>query len=86
MGALLKALTPPSAYSAKQTDIWDEIQDRIDGALYPAALADVEAWIEANELNIPEKWHEPIEELIEKRYAELKEEDISQILLNRHDF
>jgi hypothetical protein len=86
MGVLKQALTPPTAYAAKKTNIWEEVQDRIDGAMFPAQLALVEAWITENELNIPEKWHEPISELIEKRYAELETEDISQILRDRWDF
>jgi hypothetical protein len=86
MGVLKQALSPPSAYSAKKTAIWEELEDMIDGAMFPAQLALVEAWVKANELNIPEKWHEPIEELIAKRYAELETEDISQILRDRWDF
>jgi hypothetical protein len=86
MGALLKALSPVSSYAAKKTDLWADIQDRIDGALFPAMLDEVEQWLRDNELNVPIKWHEPIADLIERRREELRSEDIGQILLDRYDF
>jgi hypothetical protein len=86
MGALLKALSRPSAYSAKKTPIWDEIEDKIAGALCPRDLDIVEVYVEINELNIPQGWLEPIEELIEKRREELRDEDISRIMLDKYDF
>jgi hypothetical protein len=86
MGKLLEALTRPSAYRAKKTDVWETITDRIAGAMYPAQLREVEDWIAANELSIPDGWLEPIEELIEKRRDEIQAEDISQIMRDRFDF
>jgi hypothetical protein len=86
MGALLKALSRPSAYAAKKTPLWDELCDRIAGALCPRDLDIIEVWCEINELNIPGGWVEPIDELIEKRRAELRDEDISQIMLDKYDF
>jgi hypothetical protein len=86
MGALLKALQPQSSYAAKKTPLWDEIIDRIAGAIYPRQLEEVELWLEAIELQVPTGWRDPIAELIEKRLIELKDEDIAQIMFDRFDF
>jgi hypothetical protein len=86
MGALAKALQSQSSYAAKKTPLWDEICDRIEGAMYPRQLEEVEWWLEAIELQVPRAWVEPIAELIEKRLVELKDEDIAQIMRDRFDF
>ena len=86
MGALAKALSPQSSYAAKKTPLWDEITDRIAGAMYPRQLEEVEWWLEAIELQVPGAWRGPIAELIEKRLVELKDEDIAQIMRDRFDF
>jgi hypothetical protein len=86
MGALAKALQSQSSYAAKKTPLWDEICDRIDGAMYPRQLEEVEWWLNCIELQVPRAWVEPIEELIEKRRIELRDEDIGNILRERYDF
>jgi hypothetical protein len=82
----MDALSPTSSYAAKKTDIWDDLTDRIAGAMWPAVLDEVEDWIAWHEMDVPWAWREPLTELIEKRRDELAEEDISQILLDRFDF
>jgi hypothetical protein len=86
MGALAKALAPQSSYAAKKTPLWDEITDRIEGALYPRQLDEVEWWLNCIELQVPTQWREPIAELIEKKRIALKDEDIAQIMRDRFDF
>lgn len=86
MGALLKALSPSSSHAAKQTDLWPDIMDRIDGALLPADLDEVERWLAAHELEIPGGWWEPIRDRIELTRKQLASEDINAILRDRFDF
>ena len=86
MGKLLDALTPPSPYRAKQTGIWEEIVDRVQGALTRQMLADVDTWILQHELQIPRSWADDILELMDKRLDEIEAEDIGQILRDRFDF
>jgi hypothetical protein len=86
MGALAKALAPQSSYAAKKTPLWDEICDRIAGAMYPRQLEEVQWWLNCIELQVPLAWREPIEEMIEKRLVELQDEDIAQIMRDRFDF
>jgi hypothetical protein len=85
-GILARSLNPPSAYAARQTGIWDEITDRIAGALTPEMLADVGGWLLLHDLQIPTMWEEPITEMMEKRAAEIEAEEIGQILRERFDF
>ena len=42
MGKLLKALSPISSYAAKKGTTWDDVTDRIEGAMFPAMLDEVE--------------------------------------------
>ena len=86
MGKLLEALSRPSSYRAKKTDIWGDIIDRIEGALLPRDLDDIETWLLAHELDIPGAWEPEIAELLEKRRDELQAEDVGQILRDRFDF
>lgn len=86
MGALAKALSRQSSYAAKKTPLWDEICDRIAGALYPRQLDEVEWWLNCIELQVPAAWVEPIAEMIEKKRIELKDEDIARIMFDRYDF
>ena len=86
MGKLMDALSPPSAYRARQTDIWDQITDRIAGAQTKADLAEVEAWLLLQTLKIPTQWEEHIVEALEKRAEEIRDEDIGLILRDRFDF
>ena len=86
MGRLLDALTRPTAYRAKQTDIWDQIMGRIDAAMTYRDLEDVEGWLLGQTLNIPSPWEEHIVEALEKRREEIKAEDIGLVLRDRYDF
>lgn len=86
MGKLLDALSPPSAYRAKQTGIWDEIADRVAGCLTRADIEGVETWLLGQALNIPSPWEEHIVDLLEAKQAELDAEDIGSILRERFDF
>ena len=86
MGRLMDALTAPSAYRAKKTDIWDQITGRIAGAMTARDLEEVEGWLLGQTLNIPSPWEEHIVEALEKRREELQAEDIGQILRDRFDF
>jgi hypothetical protein len=86
MGKLKDALAPISSYAAKKTPLWDEVTDRIAGAILPADLDDVELWLEWHELEVPWPWREPLAELIEKQREALEAEDISLILREKFDF
>jgi hypothetical protein len=86
MGKLADALAPQSSYAAKKTPLWDDVTDRIAGAILVADLDEVEAWLEFNELLIPWAWRPVLAELIEKKRDELAAEDIGQILRDRFDF
>ena len=85
MGKLRAALAPVSSYAAKKTPLWDDLTDRIAGALLPADLDEVAAWIEFNELAVPYAFRESLDELIEKRRDELAAEEIGGIVA-RFDF
>jgi hypothetical protein len=86
MGKLLDALAPVSSYAAKKTTLWDDLTDRIAGAMWPAMLDELEVWLELHEIEIPYPWREPLAELIEKRRDELADEDIGGIVMDRFDF
>jgi hypothetical protein len=86
MGVLAKSLQITSSYAAKKTGIWDEITDRIANAQTPPMLRDVEGWLLAQTLHIPDAWEEPILEMLEKRAEEIEAEEIGAILRDRYDF
>lgn len=86
MGKLLQALSPPSSYAAKKTDLWSDLTDRIAGAIVPADLDELDRWLDFNELQVPYAWRESLAELIEKRRDELAAEDIGGIIRDRYDF
>ena len=86
MGKLLAALSPISSYAAKKTPLWDELTDRIAGAILPADLDAVAEWIGFHSLEVPGAWLEPLAELIDKRHDELADEDVSAIVRDRFDF
>jgi hypothetical protein len=75
-GPLALSLTPVTAYRARQTGIWAEIEDRIAGALTPFQLEEVEAWLIDHELEFPTAWNDPITEMLEKRAEEIEAEEI----------
>jgi hypothetical protein len=85
-GALFKALNPVSAYAAKKTTLWADVNDRINGAIIPRDLDALEAWLDARELDVPSGWRDEFQELIDAKRAELRAEDIGQILQDRFDF
>lgn len=86
MGELLKRLTPVSAYRARKTGLWDELKDRVDGALIPSDLDALMIWLDVHELEIPGPWVEEVQELIDVKRAELRAEDIGEIIRERFDF
>lgn len=86
MGILKDAFAVKSSYAAKKTDLWPDLCDRIAGAILMIDLAEIEAWLELNELDVPWAWREPLAELIEKRREELRAEDVGAILRDRFDF
>lgn len=86
MGKLADALGPQSSYAAKKTTLWDDVTDRIAGALLARDLDELETWLEFNELDVPWAWRESLAELIEKRREEIDAEDIGGILREKFDF
>lgn len=86
MGKLLAALSPISSYAAKKTPLWDELTDRIAGAILPADLDDVAEWIDFHALEVPGAWRESLAELIDKRREELAAEDVAAIVRDKFDF
>ena len=90
MGVLMKTLDDagkrPSAYSVKKTSLFDDLADRIRGALLPADLEDVEQWLDDNDHTLPHGWREPIDDMIEVKREELAAESVPQILRDRFDF
>lgn len=88
MGMLANALKAPSAYSVKRDrpELWDDLIDRINGALLDSDLQEFEAWLDFRPLDLPGGWAELLEERIEKRREELREEEIGNILRDRFDF
>lgn len=86
MGMLAKALAGPSAAAAKRSGIYDEIKDRIDGAILPAQLEDVEQWLLDNDHLYPATWRDSFDNMIELKREELASEDVGAILRERFDF
>jgi hypothetical protein len=91
MGALLKALTAQSSYAAKGGKagggtVWEDLCDRVHGALFEAQLDTFVDWLDARPLDYPAAYREPLDELIEVKRAELRSENITQILKDKYDF
>lgn len=86
MGILMKALSPPSSMAAKKADVWADLRDRIDGALLPTQLDELEAWLDGFPLEYPAAYREPLNDLIEAKREELRAEDIGEIVRDRFDF
>lgn len=91
MGMLLKALLPMSSYAAKggatrSGNLWAELKDRVDGALFPAQLDEFEAWLDARPLDYPAAYREPLNDLIEQKRGELAAESVTEILKDKFDF
>jgi hypothetical protein len=91
MGILSKALNGMSSYAAKGGrdgggTLWADLKDRIDGAMFLSDLDEFEAWLDARPLDYPAAYREPLDELIEARRAEIRAEDIGEIMLDKYDF
>lgn len=92
MGILLKALSAPSSYAAKGgkgsagPQMWPDLVDRINGAMFASQLDDFEAWLDARPLDYPAAYREPLDELIEAKREEIAAEDIGGIMRDRFDF
>lgn len=83
MGILARTLSPVSAHGAKKTPLWEDLTDRIAGAMLPVQLDDIEQWLIDRPLDYPLGWGEPLAELIECRREELKAEDVGDIVRSR---
>lgn len=86
MGILAKNLAPPSAYATKKTSLWDDVKDRIDGALLPADLDDVERWLDLNSHAYPPTWREHFDEMIEKQREAVDADSVTSIMRENFDF
>jgi len=86
MGLIADSLKRPSAYSVKKTDLFAELKDRIDGALLPVQLDEIEEWLDAHDHSLPTGWRDAFDNMIELRREELKAEDIGLIVRHRFDF
>jgi hypothetical protein len=86
MGILAKTLEPPSSYAAKKTGQWEDLKDRVDGAMFMADLDAFETWLDDFPLEYPAAYREPLNDLIEAKREELRAEDIGAILRDRWDF
>jgi hypothetical protein len=85
-GALLSALSPASAYSARKTDLWPDLMDRLAGCLIPSHVDAFEQHVVSLGLALPVGWQELIDEQVEKRREEIASEDITAIMRERFDF
>jgi hypothetical protein len=88
MGVLADSLKYASAYSVKRDkpDLWADLTDRVEGALLPVQLDELEAELDARPLDMPFGWRLEIDALIEAKRVALAEEDVSQIMRDRFDF
>jgi hypothetical protein len=84
----LNGLSAPSAYALKKDhpEVWEDLVDRIAGALLPAQLDEIETDLEFHPFRMPVGWYIEAFELIDKRRDELRDEDLQQIMWDRHDF
>jgi hypothetical protein len=88
MGLLAKALSAPSAYAVKrdQPTLWEDLMDRVDGALFDGQLVEIEIWMDLRPLDLPGGWYFDLRDAIDKKRDELAQENIGNILLDRFDF
>lgn len=86
MGILAKALSPPSSYAAKKTDLWADLKDRVDGAILAVQLDELVAWLDAYPLEYPGAFREPLDDLIAAKRDELRAEDVGEIVRDRFEF
>jgi hypothetical protein len=88
MGIIADTLGAPSAYRVKKDNpnLWADLTDRINGALLPAQLDEIEAEFEARPLDMPFGWYLEAQDLIDQKREALREEDIGLILRDRFDF
>ena len=88
LNAFAASLTPPTAYRVKreQPELWADLMDQIAGALLPAQLDEIAAWLDFRPLDLPDGWADRAFERIEARREELAAEDVMQIVRDRFDF
>jgi hypothetical protein len=89
MGLLAKQLlNTRSAYDTKKNSptLWDDLKDRIEGAMLMQQLDEVVSWLDLNTHLYPPGWRENFDELIDLQRDVLAAEDISQIVRDRYDF
>jgi len=83
MGKILKALSPPSSYAAKKTNLWDELMSAIGECVTAQDVEQLKSHIEAIDHEIPKSWIDPLNEIIEDRIREIEIEDQHQSLRAR---
>lgn len=86
MGLLSKALAGPSSAAAKRSGVFEDVKDRIDGAMLPQDLDDVERWLDANDHTFPAAWRDSFNDMVELKREELEAENIGSIVRERFDF
>lgn len=86
MGAIMKALSGPSAHSVKKTSLFADVKDRIDGAIIPKDLDEVEQWLIDNDHTYPSSWRDSFNDMIELKREELEAENIGSIVRDKFDF
>ena len=86
MGILADAFKRPSAHAAKKTDLYAEVKDRIDAVILKSQLAEVEAYLDANDHTFPTGWRDAFDNMLELKREELEAEDVGNILRARFDF
>ena len=88
MGLIADSLKAKSAYSVKKDhpELWPDLVDQIAGAMLPAQLDELAQRLDARPLDLPGGWREELDELMEKRREELRDEDINSIVWDRFDF
>jgi mevalonate pyrophosphate decarboxylase len=89
MGALSDALSQPerpSAYAAKKTDIWAEIQAIIDFCVLPDDIARAREQIEGLSSQFPEHWWSSIDDQLEVQAELIRQDDIGRIMRDKFDF
>lgn len=86
MGILAKTLAGPTAAAAKRSGVYEDVKDRIDGAIVPQDLDEVARWLDANDHTFPPAWRESFDDMIEIARERLAEDDVSQIMRRNFDF
>lgn len=80
MGLIAKSLTQQSAHAARKSNLWDDLMERLNCCLFPAAVDEFERYVESLGLQIPRGWQELIDEEVEKHRIAIEDEDITRIM------